>query len=57
MEDIPKYNVHSNEKYMSEARNNNSLLDILLDFVVVSIPLTLAMEFIFYRIFYCLFDY
>ena len=43
IEDIPKYNVHSNQKYMDETRNNNFLLDVLLDFVVVSIPLTLAM--------------
>ena len=41
---------------MDEARNNNFLLDVLLDFVLVSIPLTLTMEFIFYRLFHCLFN-
>ena len=30
IKDIPRYNPHSNEKYMRESRNNNLLLDNLL---------------------------
>ena len=57
MKDLSKYNPQSNEKFMREARNNNVLLDSLLDFLIFSIPLTLAMEFLFYRLFFLLFNY
>ena len=55
--DIPRYNPHSNEKYMRESRNNNLLLDNLLDFLVFSVPLMVLLEFLYYKVFYCLFDY
>ena len=42
---------------MSEARNNNLLLDNLLDFLVFSVPLMVVLEFLYYKIFYCLFEY
>ena len=57
MKDLSKYNPHSNEKFMREARNNNVLLDSLIDFLLFSVPLTLLMEFLFYRLFFLLFDY
>ena len=57
LEDIPKYNVYSNLRYMEEARNNNLLLDNILDFLLFSVPLTLLTCFLFYRLFFCLFDY
>ena len=57
LEDLPKYNPHSNEKFMREARNNNVLLDSLLDFLLFSVPLTLVMEFLLYRLFFLTFDY
>ena len=57
MRDLPLYNPHSNEKFMEEARNSNVLLDSLLDFFIFSVPLILGLEFIFYRLFFLLFDY
>ena len=57
VEEIPKFNPHSNVRFMEEARNNNVLLDNLLDFLVLSVPLTLLMWFLYYRIFYCLFNH
>ena len=57
MKDLPKYNPHSNEKFMREARNNNVLLDSILDFLIFSVPLTLLMEFLFYRLFFLTFNY
>ena len=55
--EIPKFNPHSNVRFMEEARNNNVLLDSLLDFLVLAVPLTLMMWFLYYHIFYCLFHY
>ena len=55
--DFPLYNPHSNVKYMEESRNNNLLLDSLLDFLVFSVPLMILLEFLYYKLFYCLFDY
>ena len=57
MKEIKKYNPHSNKKYMEVSRNNNSLLDNLLDFLVFSVPLMILLEFLNYKLFYCLFDY
>ena len=57
IKDIPKYNAHSNKRYMEVSRNNNFLLDNLLEFLVLSVPLMIILEFIYYKIFYCLFDY
>ena len=57
LKDLPKYNPHSNEKFMREARNNNVLIDSLLDFLIFSVPLTLIIEFLFYRLFFLLFKY
>ena len=57
MKEVRRFNPYSNLRYMEESRNNNTLLDNLLDFIVFSIPLTLAMWFLYYRVFYCLFDY
>lgn len=42
---------------MEQSRNNNLLLDNLLDFLVFSVPLMVTLEFIYYKVFYCLFDY
>ena len=42
---------------MRETRNSNVLLDSILDFLIFSIPLTLLMEFIFYRLFFLTFNY
>ena len=42
---------------MREARNNNVLLDSILDFLIFSVPLTLIIEFLFYRLFFLLFKY
>ena len=55
IKDIPKYNAHSNKRYMEVARNNNFLIDNLLDFLVFSVPLMIILEFLYYKIFYCLF--
>ena len=57
MKEVRKFNPYSNIRYMEESRNNNALLDNLMDYLVFSIPLTLVMWFLHYRIFYCLFDY
>ena len=57
LKDLPKYNPHSNEKFMREARNNNVLIDSLLDFLLFSVPLTLVMEFFLYRLFFLTFNY
>ena len=57
IEDIPKYNVYSNEKFMYESRNNNFMLASLLDFFIFYVPFTLVSVFIFNRIFYILFNY
>ena len=54
---LPRYNPYSNKKFMAESRSTNLLLDNLFDFLLCSVPLILAMEFLFYRIFYCLFNY
>ena len=54
---LPRYNPYSNNKFMAESRNTNLLLDNLFDFLLCSVPLILAMEFLFYRIFHCLFNY
>ena len=43
IQDIPRYNPHSNRKYMKESRNNNFLLDNLLDFLVFSVPLMIIL--------------
>ena len=51
------YNPYSNYKFMEETRNNNLLLDNLMDFICCSVPLLLVMEFLYYRAFYCLFNY
>ena len=42
---------------MREARNNNVLLDSIIDFLIFSVPLTLLMEFLLYRLFFLLFNY
>ena len=42
---------------MEQSRNNNLLLDNLLDFLVFSVPLMVTLECIYYKVFYCLFDY
>ena len=57
MKESKNYNAHSNKKYMAVSRNNNSLLDNLLDFLVFSVPLMIVLEFLNYKLFYCLFDY
>ena len=57
IKEISKYNAYSNRKYMEQSRNNNLLLDNILDFIMFSIPLTLILWFLFYRVFYCLFNY
>ena len=57
MKEARRFNPYSNLRYMEESRNNNALFDNLLDFIVFSIPLTLAIWFLYYRVFYCLFDY
>ena len=57
MKEVRRFNPYSNIRYMEESRNNNALLDNLMDFIVFSIPLTLALWFLYYRIFYCLFNY
>ena len=54
---IKLYNPYSNYKFMEETRNNNLLVDNLMDFLLLSVPLILAMEFLYYRAFYCLFNY
>ena len=55
IKDISRYNPHSNEKYMRESRKNNLLLDNLFDFLAFSVPLMLVLEFLYYKVFYCLF--
>ena len=57
LEEVSRFNPYSNIRYMEESRNNNALLDNLMDFIVFSIPLTLGLWFLYYRIFYCLFEY
>ena len=57
MVDISRYNAHSNRRYMEEARQNNYLLDNLLDFLLLSVPLLVILEFINYRLFFCTFDW
>ena len=57
MKEVRRFNPYSNIRYMEESRNNNALLNNLMDFIVFSIPLTLALWFLYYRIFYCLFNY
>ena len=42
---------------MREARNNNVLLDSIIDFLIFSVPLTLVTEFLFYRLFFLTFNY
>ena len=42
---------------MRESRNNNLFLENLLNFLVFSVPLMIALEFLYYKVFYCLFDY
>ena len=54
---IKLYNPYSNYKFMQETRNNNLLIDNLMDFFLLSVPLILAMEFLFYRAFFCIFNY
>ena len=43
IKDIPKYNAHSNKRYMEVARNNNFLIDNLLDFLIFSVPLMIVL--------------
>ena len=57
MKEVRRFNPYSNIRYMEESRNNNALLNNLMDFIVFSIPLTLALWFLYYRVFYCLFNY
>ena len=57
IKEIPEYNPRSNEKYMRVSRNNNFLISSLLDFLVLFIPAILIIEYLFHKIFYCLFDY
>ena len=57
IKDIPKYNPDSNKRYMEVSRNNNFLIDNLLDFLVFSVPLMILLEFLYYKVFYCLFEY
>ena len=57
LQDIPKYNAFSNEKYLQKARKNNFLMSSLIDYLVLSVPFTLALVFVFNKIFYLLFNY
>ena len=57
IEELPKYNPHSNEKYMRVSRNNNLLISSLLDFALLFTPLLLLLEFLLYKAFYCIFSY
>ena len=43
IKDISKYNPDSNKRYMQVSRNNNFLLDNILDFLVFSVPLMLLL--------------
>ena len=43
IKEISQYNPHSNKKYMEASRNNNFLLDNLLDFLVLSVPLIILL--------------
>ena len=57
IKEISQYNADSNKRYMEVSRNNNFLLDNIFDFLLLSVPLIIILEFIYYKIFYCLFDY
>ena len=57
IKELPKYNPHSNEKYMRVSRNNNLLISSLLDFALLFTPLLLLLEFLLYKAFYCIFSY
>ena len=57
IKELPRFNAYSNIKYMNESRKNNVLLDNIFDYIVISVPLTLILWFIYYRAFYCLFEY
>ena len=47
IKDIPKYNPYFNKRYMEVSRNNNFLIDNLIDFLMFSIPLMILLEFLY----------
>ena len=57
IEDIPKYNAFSNQKYLKESRNNNFLISSIVDYFVLSVPITIVLVFLINRLFYLLFNY
>ena len=57
IKELPRFNAYSNLRYMEESRKNNALLDNIFDYLVVSVPFTLILWFIYYRTFYCLFEF
>ena len=57
IEDMPKYNPYSNEKYMYETRNNNFMIGSMLEFFMFFTPYILVNTFLFNKLFYILFDY
>lgn len=56
-EEIPEYNPFSNPTYMLESRNNNFLIDSVMEFLIFYIPFTLATVFLWNKVFYLLFNY
>ena len=54
---IRKYNAFSNENYLFESRNNNFLLDSVLDFFMFYIPLSILLIFLWNRLFFLLFRF
>ena len=57
IEDMPKYDKESNEKYVEESGNNNFMLGSVLDFFLFFTPLVFVTVFLFNRVFYLLFNY
>ena len=57
IEDTPKYNAYSNQRYLQEARKNNFLISSTLDYLILSVPSMIIMVFLLNRIFYLLFNY
>ena len=52
-----QYNAFSNPTYLKKERKNNMFIKSTIDYFSFFVPMSLAIVFIFNRIFYCLFDY